>query len=955
MLSINTNLSSLIAQSSMKSSTSKLNQAIERMTTGFKINGARDNAANYSISTNLTTKINSYMIAEDNVSMGLDMLSSASGTLDQINEKLTRLRALATQAGNGTYGAQSMLAINSEVNALIDEINRLYSTAEYNGIKFFEPTQVDGLNGSTETSGPGFANKVEHEDTSGLIALSDMDEGASLAVDTYSISTADELQQLARMTNAGLVEAGSTFVLANDIDLSGISDWESIGKFAFNADGSAIDTNKTFSGTFDGNGYVIKNLKQVTLDYDASTGYGAGGLFGATNDATIKDLGVENIDIITSDTGTAGLVGGVIGYADGDITISNCYTTGNITANDGFLTYVAGVIGAVGMFALAGNVIIENSNSYINPNVSDHTILAFGGLAGGIQANKIKVSNCTYEGSVIGNENSIVAGLCSISVAATSGTFENCTVKADIVSNNTQSGELFAQAQNITVSNTNYKSNGLSLTVDEDNVIYNGVKELDKEFIGKFYSAFSRRDTSSMTKLSSISSSTAISSGTYSISTAAELEKLATMTNNGLITGGEFVLANDIDLSGYSNWTPIGTEANDFTGTFDGNGYEIKNLTCIQTGEDSSAGLFGSINNGDIRNLGIVNAKVSGAEYVGILAGLAGQKTTITNCYTRGTAHTDFGPSSGFAFVGGLVGCAAGKYLDVQKCWTDVAVNSSDVGGGIIGGGLFSTININSSFSKGDVTARNNAAGLIGLQYCFDSNGTDVGMITKVTNSFALGEISGAGIVAGVLISAQEIFNNSVSNCYYNSDLNPSIDGLYASTNNALAGAVQGKTTAQLEAMIPEYIKNGGASPTMSGSSSAPRGFDSNLITFQVGINSDASSQIALDFAFSLEGIDEIRQIGADTTIDYISKIDEMIAIVSAKQTKYGSAQNRLESALDEIATQYENLVSTRSTIRDADIAEESSEYIRQQILQQASATLLATANQSPSIALQLI
>ena len=65
--------------------------------------------------------------------------------------------------------------------------------------------------------------------------------------------------------------------------------------------------------------------------------------------------------------------------------------------------------------------------------------------------------------------------------------------------------------------------------------------------------------------------------------------------------------------------------------------------------------------------------------------------------------------------------------------------------------------------------------------------------------------------------------------------------------------------------------------------------------------------------------------------------------------------QNRLESALDEISIKYENLVSSRSTIRDADIAEVSSQYIQQQILQQASATLLSTANQQPQIALNLI
>ena len=86
-----------------------------------------------------------------------------------------------------------------------------------------------------------------------------------------------------------------------------------------------------------------------------------------------------------------------------------------------------------------------------------------------------------------------------------------------------------------------------------------------------------------------------------------------------------------------------------------------------------------------------------------------------------------------------------------------------------------------------------------------------------------------------------------------------------------------------------------------------------------------------------------------------ISLIDKNLKALSEKQTQLGATQNRLDSALDEITTQYENLASARSTIRDADMAELSSQYIQQQILQEASATLMAVANQSPAIALQLI
>ena len=126
-------------------------------------------------------------------------------------------------------------------------------------------------------------------------------------------------------------------------------------------------------------------------------------------------------------------------------------------------------------------------------------------------------------------------------------------------------------------------------------------------------------------------------------------------------------------------------------------------------------------------------------------------------------------------------------------------------------------------------------------------------------------------------------------------------------------------------------------------------------LTLQVGANAPSSNQIAFDRAFDLENLDSLYQIGIDTTTDHLSIIDNLLEQISAKQTEYGAVQNRLESALEEISTQYENLVSSRSTIRDADIAEVSSHYIQQQILQQASATLLATANQSPAIALQLI
>ena len=127
-----------------------------------------------------------------------------------------------------------------------------------------------------------------------------------------------------------------------------------------------------------------------------------------------------------------------------------------------------------------------------------------------------------------------------------------------------------------------------------------------------------------------------------------------------------------------------------------------------------------------------------------------------------------------------------------------------------------------------------------------------------------------------------------------------------------------------------------------------------NSIYFQVGISSSSDSQIGFNISFSLPDINTLRNIGL-VDGNYLETIDNILASISAKQTEYGACQNRLESALEEINTHYENLLSSRSTLRDADVAQESSAYIRNQILQQASATLLATANQTPAIALQLL
>ena len=147
-LTINTNVSSLIAQRNLTSATKALNTSLERMSTGFTINHASDNAAGYSIAKQWVTQISSLDITADNASTGSDMLTTAEESYGLLTSHLQRVRDLTEQAANGTYGSASLKAIQAEVVARLEEINRISANIEFNGIKLMSYSTKDGADNS---------------------------------------------------------------------------------------------------------------------------------------------------------------------------------------------------------------------------------------------------------------------------------------------------------------------------------------------------------------------------------------------------------------------------------------------------------------------------------------------------------------------------------------------------------------------------------------------------------------------------------------------------------------------------------------------------------------------------------------------------------------------------------------------------------------------------------------
>ena len=194
-LTINTNMSSLIVQKNLSSATTSLNNAIERMTTGYKINHAKDNAAGFSIANNWKTKLGSLDIASENASMGADMLKTTEENYSLITEHLQRVRDLTEQAANGTYGSDSLKAIASEMTARLNEIDRIAANAEFNGISLMKGTGKEiklqvGLDATTNStitleaalfSGASSKDLLGAEITAFVKDVTDISKGASKA------------------------------------------------------------------------------------------------------------------------------------------------------------------------------------------------------------------------------------------------------------------------------------------------------------------------------------------------------------------------------------------------------------------------------------------------------------------------------------------------------------------------------------------------------------------------------------------------------------------------------------------------------------------------------------------------------------------------------------------------------------------------------------------------------
>ncbi|AFL68760.1 filamentous hemagglutinin N-terminal domain-containing protein [Sulfurospirillum barnesii] len=214
---------------------------------------------------------------------------------------------------------------------------------------------------------------------------------------------------------------------------------------------------------------------------------------------------------------------------------------------------------------------------------------------------------------------------------------------------------------------------------------------------------------------------------------------------------GKYALGGNIDASATSSWdsglgfSPIGTLTNQFKGTFDGLGHTITGLF-IDRPTTSYVGLFGFTNGATIRNIGIVNANITGKDGTGGLAGLFNYGT-ITNAYATGSVT---GKGN---MVGGLVGTISGSTITNSYATVGVIGSGNEVGGLV--GGAYSTSSIANSYATGSVQGVASVGGLVGILY----------QSSPITNSYATGLVTGTTLAGGLVGAFSS--GGAVTNSYW--------------------------------------------------------------------------------------------------------------------------------------------------------------------------------------------
>ena len=391
-LGINTNVASLSAQNQLSKSQGMNDQALERLSSGLRINSAKDDAAGLAISTRFESQISGLNVATRNANDGISLAQTAEGALDEITNNLQRIRELSVQSANATNSASDRAALNQEVDQRIEEIDRIASQTSFNGLKVLDGNfgnaafQVGANAGETisvDLSSGVRSNQIgqiaEEESARGTFGDSLTGSG------TIQVGSGETFNVDAATAGTGAGQnASSAYAKAEAIKSAGVSGLtvsaSNEGDFTIaDAGGTASDTysleingTKIFDSADSGTAITKTQIKDAINAESSNTGVTAS-LDGTTLSLSTTDGRDITVNQASTGSGTGGLTATAdtnVGTTIGDAAAAGNTTVGKVEMSASEAIKITGDGAELG-FASAGYTINKDTDTLNDVDISD--------------------------------------------------------------------------------------------------------------------------------------------------------------------------------------------------------------------------------------------------------------------------------------------------------------------------------------------------------------------------------------------------------------------------------------------------------------------------------------------------------------------------------------------------------------------------------------------------------
>ena len=920
MTSINSNINALRAATSLSVNSKTLDTAMNRLSTGLRINSSKDDAAGLAISQRMTADIRGLAVAIRNANDGISLAQTAESALGEVSNMLQRMRELSVQASNGTMSSTNRTALQAEFTQLVAEIDNIAAKTNFNGINLLDGSAV-GLTLQTGASEGDIVNLSIGSTSAKMLGLQGYRmEGQLTSGRIGTIASTMASNDVLINGKPAFTSTLATTFTAQDLALSINSNISAhrVKATAFNTLAGAAPTADNFTATdLIINGDAIGSASSVeelvaNINRDAA---GVMATLGKDGSIELSNDTGANIVIAGSSPSKAGFTAAT---SKGYITLENM-DGGDITimANSLSNGFVGGAGTIADIQALGLNETLDGSSfsgskvATTALSVSDEVLIngvQVGVTSSGSAASKAEAINAIYDQTGVG-----ASALTEVKVAL------DMTARPQSAVKQVTSFAVFP-GDDETDERYQISINGYMIDIDNTNDGLSGtVSDLTASILGSSIASAVTAQATSTLRASALSSAMA---SVINANAATQAMVSATSSTDGQLiltatsAGSEFladikIVSDDSDDANF--FAGQTTTANRFDGTDD---LKVNGKTIDITSATDINQLVSTINANSVPGV------IASADAVGnlILTAVSGEDIKVENLsedtasrfVTSVKTLSDESNVNIATFkVGGTIETTDvfeievnGTTVSVAAGSTDVSTVASTIAAAIVANGTVNAIAVATSASDGTIT-------LTGV-----TTGTMFNVKVGSKEFLAQTGVAPNNVdfdgVSGVLMGGAKPIDGQTIQLLTN--------GINTSGRVTLSSATGG------EIRIEEKTTGSAA---------------------KLGLSAMGGTSTSVGGALS---------IGTqDSAMRSLTAIDGALDQVSLQRADLGAIQNRLDATINNLTSSSTNMTTARSRILDTDYSAETTALNKAQIIQQAATAMLAQANQQPQMVLSLL